>query len=78
MKTLFGGMSVFGFAYVIYLPSQLGVITEMTSAKQECEMSTLKALQSPNTLSAEAIIAEGCARVVRDGDIAEKVLNKLP
>jgi hypothetical protein len=78
MKVLFGGCSIVGICYGIYLVTQMSLIGEMMSSKNECETAALDILKSPDPLKASKALDKSCARLVRNGDIAEKVLNKLP
>jgi hypothetical protein len=78
MKTLFGGFSIAGICYGIYLVTQMSLITEMMSSKNDCETGALAALQAPDPRSANEIIDKSCARLVKNADMAEKVLKKLP
>ena len=78
MKALFGGCSILGICYGLYLVTQMTLITEMMSSKNDCETGALAAMQAPDPRSANDIINKSCARLVKNADMAERVLNKLP
>jgi len=75
MKTLYY-TAVFGMAAIV-----ISIAWENFAAQQECGDAAVAVLQSSAGLDGAAAsnaIDLGCARVVRNGHVAEKALNALP
>lgn len=78
MKALFGGCSIVGLCYGFYLVTQISVAAEMVTSYSDCLGGATSALQTSDFGSANKVVDKGCARLVRNADVSEKVLNKLP